>query len=353
MTRWSRVAVVALALGLVGVTGAVATPASAGSVPARPSVAAGSGSGWVAIKWSAATGNGKSVLGYQVASRRYVPSTGTWTRYAYTSVSPSARSRTLAATNGAKVQLLVRARNTLGYGAWARTSTVAGLPSAVPRTRVSAGDRTAKVRWSTASSNGSAISSYRVSVRSYSSGTWSAWSSRSTAPSARVATYTGLANGRAYQFQVRAVNSRGVGARGAAITVRPSAPGATPPPTTASVPLEVARILADTNAFRAANGTAPLRAMPALDAIAGEWAKKMHNECIFQHRSGFSVYPSGWSRAGENIAAGYSYTSVVQGWIDSPGHRANMLGDYTHIGIGYYSGSNCYRTYFVQNFAKY
>lgn len=71
------------------------------------------------------------------------------------------------------------------------------------------------------------------------------------------------------------------------------------------------------------------------------------------HRSGFSVYPSGWSRAGENIAAGYGYTSVVQGWIDSPGHRANMLGDYTHIGIGYYSGSNCYRTYFVQNFAKY
>jgi hypothetical protein len=140
MTRWSRVAVVTLTLAFVGASGAVATPASAGSVPARPSVAAGSGSGWVAVKWAAASGNGKSVLGYQVASRRYISSTGKWTRYSYTSVKPSARSRTLGVTNGAKVQLLVRARNALGYGAWARTSTVAGLPSAVPGTRVSAGN---------------------------------------------------------------------------------------------------------------------------------------------------------------------------------------------------------------------
>ena len=93
--------------------------------------------------------------------------------------------------------------------------------------------------------------------------------------------------------------------------------------------------------------------MPALNTIASQWAKSMHDGCTFAHRSSFSVYPSGWKRAGENIAAGYSYTTVVQGWIDSPGHRANMLGDYTHIGVGYYQGTKCYGTYFVQNFAKY
>jgi uncharacterized protein YkwD len=351
MSRSSRIAAVALTLALVGTSGVVATAASAASVPARPSTAPASGNGWVAIKWSASAGNGKPVLGYQVATRRYVASTGTWTRYSYVRVSASARSRTLVASNGSKVQLLVRARNAVGYGAWGRVATVAGLPAPVPGTRVAAGDRKATVTWSAASSNGSAITSYRVYVRTYSSGTWSAWSYRTSTPSSRSARFTGLTNNRAYQFHVRAVNARGVGARGAAITVRPSVPGAST--TTASVPAEVARILADTNAFRAANGKPALKAMTALDSIAGEWAKKMHDQCIFEHRSSFSVYPSGWSRAGENIAAGYSYTSVVQGWIDSPGHRANMLGDYTHIGIGYYAGSNCYRTYFVQNFAKY
>lgn len=53
-------------------------------------------------------------------------------------------------------------------------------------------------------------------------------------------------------------------------------------------------------------------------------------------------------RAGENIAAGYDCTKVVQKRIDSPGRRANLLGDFTHIGIVYYSGPDCYGTYFVK-----
>jgi uncharacterized protein YkwD len=359
MSRSSRIAAAAMTLALVGTAGVVTTtPAAAASAPSRPAAASASGNGWVAVKWAAAAANGKAVLGYQVASRRYIVSTGSWTRYKYVSLSSTARSRTLAVTNGTKVQLAVRARNALGYSSWGRVSTVAGLPAAVPGTRGSAGDRKATVSWSTAASNGSTIKSYRVYVRSSSGSTWSAWTYRNTAASTRATAFTGLTNGRTYQFFVRAVNGRGVGAPGAAVKVKPYAPAPPPPPTTApatpsSVSPQVARILADTNVFRAANGKAPLRAMPALDGIAGEWAKKMHDECIFEHRSGFSVYPSGWSRAGENIAAGYAYTSVVQGWIDSPGHRANMLGDYTHIGIGYFEGSKCYRTYFVQNFAKY
>lgn len=43
-----------------------------------------------------------------------------------------------------------------------------------------------------------------------------------------------------------------------------------------------------------------------------------------------------YSRAGENIAYGYtSAASVMQGWMDSAGHRGNILNaDYTHIGAG-------------------
>ena len=38
--------------------------------------------------------------------------------------------------------------------------------------------------------------------------------------------------------------------------------------------------------------------------------------------------------AGENVAYGYKTAqAVMQGWINSPGHKANIEGDFTHIGI--------------------
>jgi len=54
----------------------------------------------------------------------------------------------------------------------------------------------------------------------------------------------------------------------------------------------------------------------------------------------------------ENIAAGYQTpASVVAAWMDSPGHRNNMLSAYSdEIGVGYYSGSGQYNTYWTQDF---
>ncbi len=44
-----------------------------------------------------------------------------------------------------------------------------------------------------------------------------------------------------------------------------------------------------------------------------------------------------WTRLGENVAAGYTTPeSVVEGWMNSPGHRENILNpEFTSIGIGY------------------
>ncbi len=44
--------------------------------------------------------------------------------------------------------------------------------------------------------------------------------------------------------------------------------------------------------------------------------------------------------AGENIAKGQrSAEEVVKDWMNSPGHRANILNPkYTLIGVGYYNG---------------
>ena len=66
-----------------------------------------------------------------------------------------------------------------------------------------------------------------------------------------------------------------------------------------------------------------------------------------------------WNTWGENIAAGYSTPEqVVTGWLNSPGHRANILNpNFTEIGIGYEflendTGNVNYNHYWTQVFAK-
>lgn len=62
-----------------------------------------------------------------------------------------------------------------------------------------------------------------------------------------------------------------------------------------------------------------------------------------------------WNSAGENIAAGYSTpTEVVNGWMNSPGHRANILNStFCDIGVGYaFEASSTYYSYWVQNFGR-
>ena len=56
---------------------------------------------------------------------------------------------------------------------------------------------------------------------------------------------------------------------------------------------------------------------------------------------------------GENIAAGYdSARGVVEGWLDSDGHCANLMNpDATLTGVGYYAGGS-YGHYWTQNFGQ-
>ena len=62
----------------------------------------------------------------------------------------------------------------------------------------------------------------------------------------------------------------------------------------------------------------------------------------------FSVYPSNQRSMGENIAAGYSSaSSVVNGWMNSSGHRANILSSsFNAIGIGCVKTSSGYYIYY-------
>lgn len=61
-----------------------------------------------------------------------------------------------------------------------------------------------------------------------------------------------------------------------------------------------------------------------------------------------------YSAVGENIAAGRSTSSeVMDDWMNSDGHRANILkSDYTKMGVGYYKASSGYKYYWVQIFVR-
>ncbi|WP_157987479.1 CAP domain-containing protein [Jiangella endophytica] len=98
-----------------------------------------------------------------------------------------------------------------------------------------------------------------------------------------------------------------------------------------------------TNEVRADEGCGPLRADDRLYEAAAEHSQDMAERDYFDHETPEGVGPgeraerAGYdSWGGENIAWGYqSAEDVVEGWMDSPGHRANILNcDFEAIGVG-------------------
>lgn len=116
-----------------------------------------------------------------------------------------------------------------------------------------------------------------------------------------------------------------------------------------------ATVFSLTNAQRAKAGVKPLISDAALDKAAKAWAQQLASSCTFEHSSSSwraaRVSGAGWAATGENIAAGYSTPGmVVNAWMASPGHKANILNSrYTGVGIGFAKGS-CYSSYWVQIF---
>jgi uncharacterized protein YkwD len=100
------------------------------------------------------------------------------------------------------------------------------------------------------------------------------------------------------------------------------------------------------NAQRVLNGLAPLTVNPKLVEAAQIHAHDMATLGIMAHDLPGAALPGLLDRAnyvgynfttlGENIAFNYpDVASVMNGWMNSPGHRANILGaDYTEIGVG-------------------
>jgi uncharacterized protein YkwD len=125
------------------------------------------------------------------------------------------------------------------------------------------------------------------------------------------------------------------------------------------------RVVELVNQERAKVGCAPLATNTALNNAALEHSRDMALHDFFSHTGSDGSQPwdrmtrAGyqWSMAGENIAAGYtSPEAVMEGWMNSAGHRANILNcQYRDTGVGYIylandAGSVNYFHYWTQVF---
>ncbi|MBC9711628.1 CAP domain-containing protein [Streptomyces sp. TRM66268-LWL] len=109
-----------------------------------------------------------------------------------------------------------------------------------------------------------------------------------------------------------------------------------------------AQVLALVNQERAQAGCQPVEADPQLAELASDFSADMAARGFFDHTDPEGDTP--WDRAdavgianlgGENIARGQANAqSVMDSWMDSPGHRANILNcEYETLGVGAHFGA--------------
>ena len=111
------------------------------------------------------------------------------------------------------------------------------------------------------------------------------------------------------------------------------------------------------NAERAKYGLAALTLDETLCGYARVKSQDMHDQSYFSHTSPTYGSPFDMMRAfgvsyrtaGENIAMGYATpAAVVEAWMNSEGHRANILSaNYTTLGVGYVADGGYWTQWFI------
>lgn len=112
-----------------------------------------------------------------------------------------------------------------------------------------------------------------------------------------------------------------------------------------------------TNKERTKNGLPALKVDYELSKVAREKSRDMAANNYFDHNSPtygspfdmMKTYGINYRSAGENIAKGQrTPEEVVNAWMNSEGHRANILnGSFTHIGVGYVEQGNHWTQQFI------
>ena len=118
------------------------------------------------------------------------------------------------------------------------------------------------------------------------------------------------------------------------------------------------QVITLTNAERAKEGLPALQADTTLMKSARAKSDDMAKNNYFSHTSPtygspfdqMKSFGISYKAAAENIAQGQKTPQeVVQAWMNSSGHRANIMnGSYTHIGVGYSANGNYWTQQFIQ-----
>ena len=124
-----------------------------------------------------------------------------------------------------------------------------------------------------------------------------------------------------------------------------------------SVAAYEAEVIRLVNDIRQDYGLQPLTANWELSRVARYKSQDMLDNNYFSHTSPtygspfqmIRAFGLSYRTAGENIAKGYaSPQAVVNGWMNSSGHRANILNaSYTQIGVGYVAQGNYWTQMFI------
>ena len=151
-----------------------------------------------------------------------------------------------------------------------------------------------------------------------------------------------------------------VGWNGETRTVTISTGGSNTPAPQEDEDSDIMQVLALVNKERAANGMNPVTFDASLAAVADSHCADMINRSFFDHVNPDNETPSDrlhkagieYWMSGENIAAGQTTPeAVMESWMNSQGHRQNILNpSYKSLGIAKRTGGT-YGTYWVQVFA--
>ncbi|MGG5794051.1 CAP domain-containing protein [Bacillus nitratireducens] len=117
------------------------------------------------------------------------------------------------------------------------------------------------------------------------------------------------------------------------------------------------RVVELTNAERTKQGLPALQIDTELSKVARIKSEDMQKNNYFDHNSPtygspfdmMKKFGISYKSAGENIAQGQrTPEEVVQAWMNSAGHRANILNSgFTHIGVGYVESGNYWTQQFI------
>ena len=92
------------------------------------------------------------------------------------------------------------------------------------------------------------------------------------------------------------------------------------------------------NRERRQAGMPPLAMVSGARDVARAWSAVMAADGVLRHNPDMTKQLAerftDWRRTGENVGVGANVTQLHSAFMASPGHRANVLGDYAYAGVG-------------------